>query len=993
MFGLKLLDDQPRSGPQFTPIGRRKQPGSLRPVDIPSPVIRDENAFDTTFDDTMQPAREKILYDSVHIPADRRPLKSRSNNGTNTNILSSNAGSVQELRADNEKLNSENFDLKLELDMFKRMLKRAPEEYQQLASENIKFQQQLAQLQTKESSENEDGAFELLRALYNEAVAEKDAEIEHLAQQISQLQRREPEIRTLPEVLEELRDLKNDNQQLRRQLQESHTRDTSNLSETQRENNELKLLLSRLQTKYAQIPTDAGSRLEAATAEVDMLQRKVASLEKALEQAEAQDVNYARANVSYKAEIDHLSAEVRNLRSENDAMRYQQNDNDQLDALISKIREENIALKSDTRRLESELSNLKADSDAESKRLHKRIEVLTQEMKDHDKEEFALRAQVLELMRERASQFQDQSTIRHYEDQIEKLRSRDRELSKSNDELKAEIAKLQDELYTHNVDTSRITKLRTQNDELQDKLDFYEKEYGDLQEGMESAETQIDELKTKIKLTEARLLDAEHESNELLIKLRRTEAEMALKFNASAFVDFESQQRRQAGASKTILERERQVYEQQIDDLQLRIDNLERQLRREPLPGTWAESGDYKRLLNERSRLEREVAEYLLRLQDQESKLLRFEKALKEKDDLVSALESRSRELENLLRKENRFELNRVQDEYEWKLRNAQKEADWLRDELKTCEAKLSILSERNEDSGQKASASIIGLLESQVDDLQSRNKGLTEQLASLERSVKREKTVALERVELTEKNYEIQAKLKDAIEEGNQFQSKLNQALQEKTKLQRLVDTLEDEKKHLRQEKTALENKADELSSDLSRTTRHCSRLASKVNEITLHESNKKLQNVDDQLRASKTNSKLQKRIDELSSQLASSRISPNLETRQRLLQNEQKYNRVRITELHSKLEDVSFLNSVLSASAKKAADLLKEDVAKMMASGIQPIFLKERSGPKITFKLLATFVLAAVRIKRRQERAADRRVRLDHLKYEIDKDRLELL
>lgn len=991
MFGLKLFDDQPRSGPQFTPIGRRSQPRSLRSADSPSQNIRDENAFDSTFDDTIQPAREKILYDSVHIPAGRRPLKTRSNNGINTNILSANAGSVQELRADNEKLNSENFDLKLELDMFKRMLKRAPEEYQQLASENIKFQQQLAQLQTKESSENNESSFELLRDLYKEALAEKDAEMEQLAHQISHLQRREPEIRTLAEVLEELRGLKNDNQQLRRQLQESHTRDPSNLSETQRENNDLKLQLSRLQAKFAEVPADANSRLESATAKVEMLERKVFSLEKELEQAEARDVNLARANSSYEAEIDHLNSEVRNLRNQNDAFRHQQND--QLDAILSKVREENITLKSEARRLESELSNLKADSEVESKRLHKRIEVLTQEMKDHDKEEFNLRGQVLELMRERASQFQDQSTIRHYEEQIEKLRGRERELSKTNDEFKAEIAKLQDELYTHNVDTSRITNLRTQNDELQDKLDFYEKEYGNLQDGMESAESQIHELEGKIKQTEARLLDAERESNELLIKLRRAEAEMALKFNASAIVDFENQQKRQADASKTIFERERQVYEQQIGDLQLQIDSLERQLRREPLPGTWAESGDYKRLLNERSRLEREVADYLIRLQDQESKLARFEKALKEKDDLVSALESRSRELENLLRKENRFELNRVQDDYEWKLRNAQKEAEWLRDELKTCEAKLSILNERNEDSGQKASASIIGLLESQVEDLQSRNKGLTEQLASLEWSVKREKSAALEKVELTEKNYEMQAKLKDSIEESAQFQSKLNQALQETTKLRRSVEALEDETKQLRQEKSSLESKADELSSELSKTTRHCSRLASKVNEITLNESNKKLQNVDDHLRSSKTNSKLQKRIDELSSQLASSRISPTLETRQRLLQNELKYNRVRLTELYSKLEDVSFLNSVLSASAKKSADVLKEDVAKLMLSGIQPIFLKEQSRPKITFKLLAKFVLAAVRIKRRQERAADRRVKLDHLKYEIDRDRLELL
>lgn len=1011
MFSLNNLVGTPRpsgSKLEFTPIGRRRREGaptniSQKPqrVALNTEKINNthvESTFDDTTEhfDTLQSLENDHFTETNHRNSKKADLAGIFDSMFRSRLALVNDGSnsIQDLQKENKDLQAENYNLKIEVATLSRFLKQTPEENRNLAHENVELRQQLMraidELDGKESPSVLDLAESInsMRTLYKEIIEEKEHEILQLQQQNSELSQRARDTAATDELLEQVEFLQSENQSLRRKLTDATNHDLD-IAAIQEENNDLKSRIFSLERTISQAPQDSSAQLQGLKQENQALERKLLSTKRELDDAEHEKSSLESTIRQIQSELNAREDEFQLLVQEKDILKSRSMDATKSNLRLQEATLETLELKSKLRRLQSEYKDEIADKDSQLHRLEMKVNSLSEELNEKKSDELGLRNQVRSLMEERNSAFDNQSLLKHYLAQIESLRNKESTLSDENSNLKNEVAKLQDELYSLSSESDRAAKLREDINELENKLEFYEKEYSLLQDAMDNAESEAELLKVKEKGSDRKMNDLNREINELTAKLRRTELSESQKYNESALFELDLIHKKREDA-------ERKRLELQIESLNDQIRNLENELRqaRTSEPST---SQDYHKFLKERSKLQMEVDDKDLQIEEQRRKYSKLENLVKDKDALVEALESRIRDLNReyksraLSEDSNKSEVGMIRTDYEFRMRTLQNENDRLQrdmeDQIRYYQTKLDVVMEREryDTVSNGSSSSMVALLESQLEEVRRLNKELSDKLLLKESYTKSESEL-----------------LSEYRAKRQELQDKLSQALDEKLQLQETIDALEMDTKILRSDKNRLEMRSRNLNQELNRTSKHCTKLANKLNEISMAETRSLSKLSDESLRLRKTNIQLQTQIDQLNSRLTSANFSSMSKTdsrssiENRLLKNELQYYKAKLFDLNMRANDLAVMNSFVISSIKNSNQMIKNDIVKLTQVGIYPNYSEmelKRGGQKINFKVLATFVLSMVRLKNRLEKAGDRRTKMQHLRSEIDQDKLTLL
>lgn len=903
-------------------------------------------------------------------------------------LVNDGANSIQELQRDNKSLQAENYNLKIEVATLTKFLKQTPEENRNLAYENVDLKQQLikalGKLDSRETSASLDSISQnSMRSLYKEIIEEKDHEIHQLQLKLSALQHQQDDHSASDELLAKLEYFQTENQSLRRKLENATSNDLD-LAKIQEENNELKSQLFQLEHEAASTSQDASGQIDTLHEKLKLSDRRIKSLQQELEDTELERDSLRSSVDRARAEVSAMASELEKNSRERHELAFQSKNTSDNDSRLDSARQEILELRSNLRRLETQSRIDLADKDAQISRLEAKLKLISRDLSEKEKDELELQKQVRSLMEARNLAFDNQSTLKHYQSQIETLRNKEAQLEESNRKLKSEIAKLNDELYSVSAELSQTSKLREQIREMEDKLEFYEKEYGLLQDAMENAESEAESFKLREQRAEIQIRDLNREIEQLLLKLRRTELSESQKYNESALFELENMHKKREDAEK-------QRLELQIDSLRLQVQNLELELARRENSG-----GDYKKFLKERSKLQIELDDKELQLEEQKRKFSKLESMIKDKDALVEALESRIRDLNREYRSnalyDDRSEIAKIKSDYEFQLRQLQHENQTLQNDLESqiryYQTKLDVFMERDRFESNGSSSSMVALLESQLDDLRRQNKDLSDKISA-------------QAAQISQSNYKVEPEVPVDVQANLQsLQTKYNRAIDEKLSLQETIDSLEMDMKILNSEKTRLESRTRNLNQELERTSKHCTKLANKLYEIDLNESRHVMKSEDDGAKLRKLNLQLQAQIDQLNSKLAASNFpSPAKNTRSvsetRLLRNELQFYKAKLFDLNIRANDLAVMNTFVMSSIKNSNNMIKNDIVKLGQVGIYPDYAQmgKNRGEKITLKVLATFVLSMVRLRNRLQKAEERRGKMLGLRSEIDRDRITLL
>lgn len=1024
MFSLSNMVGTPKFGSklEFTPIGKRRttQPAQ-NPRSSPRMALNNEKVTNATFDSTFDSDHDIESFVQQETPkAQPRPKIGIVEGST----------SIQDLQRENHSLETENYSLKIEVATLTKFLKQTPAQARDMAYENVELKQRLARLESaqnenlknKAQSDTSDARREADATIkaYRDALAEKEADAEHLQLQLQLLQRKLDLLLEVPpvpaDILQKLEFLQAENQTLRRRLEDSARNDPDLLS-LQQENNDLKAQLNNVTRILSPAASEATATLE----------RKIRALTAELEQTERERDAFESNIRTLRADAQRNEEEIAHLQAQN---KQHQSTHPAASAKIEEARREAQDIRAKLARVEAQNTIDSEHQNAEIHRLQLKVDTLQREIKEKDKDEYDLRSQVRSLMDERNSAFGLESTLKHYRDQLASLRTREESLAQKNRELKDEVSRLQDELYTVNTDASRVAKLREELAQLQDKLDFYEREYNLLQDAMESAEAELDAYREKDRINDDKETEFLKEIELLRTRLKRSELSESQKYNESALYELESTHKRKE-------ETERRRVEAQVETLNLQIRKLEREL--ETKTGAMLDT-DYQRLLRDRSRLQMDLDEAQLKIKENERRYSKLESVVRDKDAVVEALESRIRDIK-------REQSSRVLDDprdtlklkadYEYQIRTLRLENERLQteleDQIRFYRTKLEVLIDRERFAPQaNGSSAIVSLLESQLEEARNLNKDLTAKLESMERA-SLQSSVRLEE-EYRVKISDLQAKLNriqeenirleesrrlnkelsdriDAMEtakaegiyredyrtKNQELKFKLSKAQEERIRLEESVENLESEAQILKSEKARLETRSQTLAQELTKTKLHCAKLAGKINEMDLIEYKNSYKNVDDELKAKRANAQLQHQIDVLNTKLANATLGKldKREVEARLLRNEVQFFKAKLYDLNMRSNDLALMNSFIMSSIKNSNQLIKNDIVKLAQCGVYPDYaeMKSRRDGKLTFKTLATFALSMVRLQRRKSKADVREAKLLQLRGEIDRDKITLL
>ncbi|OBA20594.1 hypothetical protein METBIDRAFT_43179 [Metschnikowia bicuspidata var. bicuspidata NRRL YB-4993] len=968
---LPRLSREKESGLEFVPIGQRVV-SPRKPAPSSNPRVRltadkiNNTHIDSSFDETTQDFGALDADAPVRVSTGSRLAgagwSSRGNFASTleqrSQAVDGGQSSIQSLQADSQQLKSENYNLKVEVATLKQFLKQTPPETRELVLQNAALKQELIKTQNEleqvrshaESAPRQDrehsAGLDSLKRLYRESLEEKDQEIRRLQRQIAELSHVLPLPPQIPqELLDKMEFLQNENQALLRQLEGASASSSKTQGQLQGENNELRLDLHRAKAQLAELPADAVQQIDHLRKTNDTLLQKMRTVSNELQQAEA--------------ERDSMQMSLRNLQ----------------------LSHEVADLKLKLKRADAAQALLAEEKWSDVQRLQRKLDSLLKEIKEKDRDEYNLREQVRSLMEERNKAFDNQSTVNHYQGQIDALREKEKTLMTDNLELKDEIAKLQDELYSRNIDSSRAGKLKQENLDLLDRLDFYEKEYALTQEAMEATEAELEALRTRQKQDDARRHSLETELETVRTQLRRVELSESRKYNESAYMELEEKHRKREEADHCRMTLQIERLNAQVRELEQQLDSAKQ--TRETFPSL----NSYEP--TQESRLKVDLRNKEFELQERQRDYSKLQNVLKDKEDLIDALEERIRKLNKDYRTdfsaEDRYRetLQKLQFDHESELLAVLLERDRLQNEIKHYKLRLEKMMEDDDTQIPTGANSVtIALLETQLEELRRKNHEL---MADAERA-------SAARFESTSREAdEYRSKIRD-------LRFALNDAQQEKSDLETTRDALESDLSLLRSEKSRFETRNRSLSQELTKNARNCTRLANKVQDLESQIASL-LKAADDTFKAQKSNIQLQNQVDQLGARLATANLSsqPNQMlnvTKSRLQENELKYFKAKLFELQTRYMDLAMINSYMVSSIRSSYESCKDDLVKMSQSGVYPDYSAlNRRSKKVTFKVLATFVLSMVRMKRRTEKAKVREGKLMRLRSDIERDRITLL
>ena len=212
-----------------------------------------------------------------------------------------------------------------------------------------------------------------------------------------------------------------------------------------------------------------------------------------------------------------------------------------------------------------------------------------------------------------------------------------------------------------------------------------------------------------------------------------------------------------------------------------------------------------------------------------------------------------------------------------------------------------------------------------------------------------------------------LERQLKDAGEARAALEAKLGQLAKDNEQLEAAKRRLDDTVSQLERQKSDLEAKVARTRQDLDRVTEDCAHLANKVRQMKRPDPALQYENA-----------KLQRQLAEVNAREAA---APSKEL---------VYYKARLHDVSVEANDLRLVNDMLRRSSANATRHTRRDLVRLTGSGVYPDYAKAKPrAPRLTLKVLATCVLAAVRMRRRLERAEKRRLQLFELKTDIERAR----
>lgn len=898
MFKVSSLVGGGTTGPtnlEFTPIGNKRsgRHGSQIPIDQHTPVARNYNINrdkvpatgpDSPYDSTPGHFDSTFTIDGLeNIPASRPAEKNREadeNRPYPRNIVSDGSSSIQGLQDELKQLLNDNYNLKVEVATLKQYLKQSPSDSRDLALENSDLKQEIFNLKVQletlsgERTKNQDSSLASL--------IEKDREITRLNRSINDLREEITNSRnktSIPdEILEKIELLENENQSLRRKLQDvaSGRQDAS----VEREN-ELVAELHHLKTRLASLPPNVENQVQSLAAENEILSRKLKVAQSETRQLQDERDSFEDLATTLKIELEAKIQELQRLRHGIDNQTSRKNSVSNLEAELKSSRRETEDLASKLTSARHELADLKAKSSGFQKTnrnaleeledqiqtLQNKLQVSNQTLKEKDRDNYELKAEVRSLMDERNSHVDSQSTIRRYQTQIDKLRQKEETMGKEISSLRSQLA---DELSNKSVASEREKHLALEMDELNNKLNYYEEQYALLDDAKALAENEVKLLEAKLKKAEDELqlfeaekndndernLELEKEVEVLKTKLRRSELTGAQKYNELALLELEELHKKREDADKVRLSA-------QINELKDEVKKLERDLQIARSDRSLSVAFEHRDL-----GASREAKRLRIELEDREQEIYELQKKMtcllsnmKDKDEAINALEARIRDLNRELKAtisssdskwnersaveadlEN--QLRNMRFEHEKTLRNAQLENERLerslRDEVRYYKTQLDVLAKRGDQNYNESNSAMVALLEIQVDEAKRLNRELSNKLHRLQLSGENAMADLIEthKSEANMLKEEAQAlRLESQLlkSETQKFKAETLELKEEVQRLQRSKENIQSQLDSVRADYRALAEQTDKLRSENSETRSRISNTESERDDLKL--------------------------------------------------------------------------------------------------------------------------------------------------------------
>ena len=878
--------------------------------------------------------------------------------------------SIKEQQMDLKKLHSENYNLKIKLATLTRFFSQTPEEQRELLDENVVLKQQIFHsteevrrlndiiLSLEYQTDKENRRLPLLAEDNNKkALNEKDKMLSEFQRRTQALER-ELEI-TLREkqnsghFVEEVHDLRQRNKSLETEVDK--------LCQTVHYLEDLKRLEKNGVGKVEEELGQYKSRIESLCKELEASRSKSARLES----------QYLSLSSSSKTDAGQNRDTISQLK----VRMHEMEENYEREKLVLREKQANI-------------DHLQDEIDIKSRSLEsfsRKLEQSNHELEDKDEEILSLRKKIETILSRQSSSKEEEHQF--YQSEIGSLRKRESDLLDYIRTLKNEVTDLQDKMYEVNSSTGkndkRLNQLKKANDELQDKLEFYESEYAILEKGYNNAEKELRSLKDEVEKATQKIMKLQQENRSLIDRLK-------VKATSSS----ESALGKSEDLSRARLESEKNDLLEECESLRVDLKKLSRQLESERTNKEVVDlEFDNQKLTSECHHLKRLADETLAKRKDLESRGRRLETLLEEKESTIESLEARVREIERTRKMraftedEEKTELFKIKSSNESKIRilemdleNAKKE---FVSQLDYYKKKVDILSRQEEiykkqlsqlsESKEALMSPVVLLLEKQLEDS--------------------EKT----RIELS-------TKVNDIISSNEELKQKYGRIQERNDQLIELTNAFEKNEKYAKLENHELEMKIKSLTKELDRVNSRCSGLVEKlqdarVNNITM--SNTKGNDIwINKVRDLKSeNLNLSQEIDNLSRRLSSTQITnTSLSSgKTSLLEKELHYYKAKLFSINLRANDFELMYNFTINSIKNSNRIIQNDILKLKQCGVYPDytamnFNKLQNGGFMTFKAVAQFVLAAVRIKRRTEKSLKRTQKLFEMKNEIEIDRLTL-
>lgn len=831
MFSLSSLVGGGKGPTQleFTPIGRRGNQTKSKTAPETTPLVRNENAlpespyesspgrFDSTFSLDQDPiprfsiAGSRDKQDNERLDLQGVHDKNRRNLEPRTGLIGDGSTSIQSLQNEVQQLLSENYNLRVEVATLKQYLRQSPLETRDLALENSNLKQDIMELTRQVETAREaieagregigrsnsvDRKLDLERKELE--IERKDREIEKLQLAYTELQlelQQQRATTSIPdEVVERIEYLEGENQALHRQIQDatSANKEISNNYEREADLNDLKAELHRAKMKLALLPPDAEEQLRSLMTENDVLARKLHVAQTDAQQLQNERDSFEDQLKALQVDLDARAEEVRRWRREAESTASN-------DKSLGEVQRELLASKREVEDLLAKLSVSKREAqdlktrhngverenrlivenlEAKISSLQSKLLAINETLKDKDKDNYELRAEVRSLMDERSTHFDNQSTVRRYQQQIDALRHKEQEMGAELADLRTALAS---ERSKELLATERDTRIVAELEELQTKLDYYEEQYALLEDSKRLADEEVEHLESKLRATEDLLkhaeedkrrvqdesLELEKEVEVLRARVRRSEISGAHKYNELALLELDDLHKKREDAERARLHA-------QISDLRAQVNTLEQDLERSRTNrASSLELSDSKSAVSrELHRLRNELEDKELELHEHRSRAARLLSSLKDKDLALDALEIRVRELNRELKAtvnsadtrwtdvqrlqvEHARELQNIRFEHEKALRNLLLENErlerTLKDESQFYKAQADAFQKRDtdlrgsnitfgfsdnfSDNQKDAHSAMVALLEIQVEQARRESKQLREELRQVQRT------------------------------------------------------------------------------------------------------------------------------------------------------------------------------------------------------------------------------------------------------------------